>query len=414
MVRLPVQMNRSICSGSVLLLCLALAGASLVSPLSASGNNERLAVIHGPYLQAPTASSMTIVWFTNKKCVAKVEYAPLQAFADPSVRKTARSTLDGLVDAQQTRHVITLQGLMPGEQYGYRILATEITKSQPYRTTFGEMVSMERMRDLPLSFNTLDPTKSSCSVSVVSDIHEKSSRLAAMLDHVPWESTDLLFLNGDMLNHFENEQQIFRGFLDVCVSRFATRIPLVLVRGNHETRGAMARQLRDYFPSPRDRYYYHFQQGPVRFLVLDSGEDKPDDSPEYSGLVEFEPYRTQQTEWLKKTIADPEFQQAPYKIVFTHMPLFGGNNWHGEQRNRELWLPLLNQARIDLALSGHTHQYARIDAREQENRFPIIIGDPQNVIRVDARSDGLNVIVKNADGSLKDELRLPKRGKDLP
>ena len=75
---------------------------------------------------------------------------------------------------------------------------------------------------------------------------------------------------------------------------------------------------------------------------------------------------------------------------------------------------MLNEARIDLAVSGHTHKYGKVEAGQDENRFPILIGDPQNIIRVDATADGLNVVVRNADGSVKDELHLPEQGKPAP
>lgn len=59
-------------------------------------------------------------------------------------------------------------------------------------------------------------------------------------------------------------------------------------RGNHETRGSFARQLKDYFFYPEGNYYTAFTRGPVRFVMMDSGEDKTDDNWEYSGLVSFD------------------------------------------------------------------------------------------------------------------------------
>jgi len=395
-------------------LALAIACLSLGSPSYAQDEpQEPLAITHGPYLQAPSESSMTIVWFTNKNCVAQVEYAPLESFADAAARKTASMETHGLIDANQTRHVVTLRELSPGKTYGYRIQAKEIRDFKPYRVVYGDSVSMEHSGGIPLSFVTFDPRKPRCSFSVVCHVHEDSRRLATLLDHVPWDSTDFVALNGDLVHFFGSEKQIFRGFLDECVRRFAPRIPLVYVRGNHDTRGAMARQLLDYFPTTEGRYYYHFQHGPVRVLVLDSGEDKPDDNAEYSGLVDFDAYRTRQAEWLKTAVAEPEFRQSPYKVLLVHMPLVGSGGY-GADKNRELFLPLLNEAGIDFALSGHTHRYAKIPAGERQNRFPIIIGSPTDVVRVDATADGLSVAVHNADGSLKEQINLPRAARPAP
>jgi hypothetical protein len=33
-----------------------------------------VAITHGPYLQLPANTSMTIVWHTNRPCVSRVEY----------------------------------------------------------------------------------------------------------------------------------------------------------------------------------------------------------------------------------------------------------------------------------------------------------------------------------------------------
>ena len=66
------------------------------------------------------------------------------------------------------------------------------------------------------------------------------------------------------------------------------------VRGNHETRGRFARSLHDYIATPNGKFYYSFDAGPVHFVVLDTGEDKEDSHPAYSGLTDFTGYREEQ------------------------------------------------------------------------------------------------------------------------
>ena len=53
--------------------------------------------------------------------------------------------------------------------------------------------------------------------------------------------------------------------------------------------GQFSRHIPAYYAYPDDKYYYAFTRGPVRFVVLDSGEDKTDDSVEYGGLVGLRP-----------------------------------------------------------------------------------------------------------------------------
>ena len=71
------------------------------------------------------------------------------------------------------------------------------------------------------------------------------------------------------------------------------------------------------------------RQGPVCFVVLDCGEDKPDSDVEYSGIVAFDQYRDKQKAWLEEALKNKEFINAPYKVAIVHMPPFGG--WHGEE-----------------------------------------------------------------------------------
>src|SRR5690606_8045725 len=105
----------------------------------------------------------------------------------------------------------------------------------------------------------------------------------------------------DILSYINNETQITTMFRQAATS-FATSIPLFWTRGNHETRGSFARQFPDYLALPGGEFYYTFEQGPVFFIVLDTGEDKLDSSPEYSGLVDFFPYRREEGKWLKRLV----------------------------------------------------------------------------------------------------------------
>src|SRR5690625_5315672 len=67
----------------------------------------------------------------------------------------------------------------------------------------------------------------------------------------------------------------------------------------------------DYFPTPSGKPYFTFRQGPVFFLFLDGGEDKPDSDIEYGGLSYFDEYREEQAEWLQQVVESEEFKSAP-------------------------------------------------------------------------------------------------------
>ena len=223
----------------------------------------------------------------------------------------------------------------------------------------------------------------------------------------------MIFLNGDIFNDPMSEAQIVDKVLKPATELFASEIPFLLARGNHETRGAYARLLKSYIATPNNKYYYSFKHGPIYFIVLDSGEDKEDNHWAYSGLNDFDSYRDEQTEWLKKEIQKEDFKKAPFRIVLSHIPLFGSGDKHGTLDCRKKWASLLNEGKINLHISGHTHQPAVLEPVVDEHSYPIFIGGgPQNenftVIRVDATVDKLSITMFGNDGEVigKSEISL--------
>lgn len=374
-------------------LILIYAGSLLILASEKSGDVEPLRIIHGPYLQQPTENSIIVMWMTNKNCVSKVEYG-----TEDNLQFTAVNSQHGLIDANTTIHKVRISGLQPGANYTYRVVSKEIVKFEPYKVMFGEIAKSDKYY-----FQTLDRNKKNFSILVVNDIHERASRLNSLLNGVEWEDIDLVFLNGDIISHFEHERQLFDGFLDTAANIFAREIPFIYVRGNHETRGLAARKLIDYFPTESQRFYYSFNHGPAHFIILDSGEDKEDSSVEYSGLVDFDRYRDKQAEWLEGKIKSESFKAAAFRIAIMHMPLYGGNNWHGEQDLRKKFGPLFNKGQIDMLICGHTHRFARISAQEGKNAYPIVIGGTNTKIRIDISENQFKTAVSQIDGTIIDE-----------
>ncbi len=366
-----------------------------------------LAITHGPYLQNITENSATIMWFTNKNCVSRIEYGTgenLRTFPQwGSLVQTAVSSSFGLIEANTKNHKIVIRDLEPGKSYRYRVISKEIVQFQPYEVLFGSTV----VGDI-FTFKTLNPLQESTSFYVVNDIHEDAARLDSQFQTVSWENIDMVFLNGDTLSHFEDEKQIFEGFLDTCVNKFAKDIPFIMTRGNHETRGVMARHLPDYVPPRDERYYYSFNNGPAHFIILDTGEDKADNYPVYAGLVDFDRYRDLQAEWLNINAKSEDFLNASFQIVICHIPLFTGRTErirHGEQYIKKLWGPIFNDSEIDLLICGHTHRFAILQADEDHN-YPIVIGGRDTLIKVRVSKSELTVDVLESDGQIRESFSI--------
>jgi predicted phosphodiesterase len=379
----------SVFTSLVLLVCVSGYAADSAPPSSSA---VPVAISHGPYLQLPADTSMTIVWATNGRCVSKVEYRE----APDGPTKTAIPSHHGLVDANATVHRVTLNGLKPGTTYCYRAISTEIVDFKPYKVVFGNTVRSEESQ-----FTTLDNNKSRFSFVVVNDRHEKVPELKAAMGAIKWDSIDLVFLNGDMVTDPSTEPQIQRSVVDPCVEFFATKIPFVYGRGNHETRGALARSFMNYFPTPNQHYYYSLQHGGVYFLMLDAGEDKADTSSEYSGLADFESYLKEETEWLRQEIQSKAFRKARFRVVLIHIP---PGEMYDPKFIREKWVldnwgPLFNKNKVNLVLSGHTHVFADQPPRPGNNDYHLIVGGTDTVIRADVQEDRLNLTVTDNEGT---------------
>lgn len=333
-----------------------------------------MAINHGPFLQAPSETGVTISWATTRKAVSWVEYRAESS----GIWLTNFPARHGLVDADATFHNTALKDLSPGTSYIYRVASREITSFKSYSVKFGSTVPSPEYR-----FTTLDKRKTGFSFVVANDRHENEAALRSSWRSVDWKGVDLTFLNGDMVHAIQSEPQLFRVIIDPCVEHFAKTAPLVYVRGNHDTRGSFARSLLNYFPTDSNRYYYTIRQGPVMFLVLDCGEDKQDTSEEYFGLVAFRPYMQEQVKWLEKEIESPAFRDARFRVCLLHIPPSSVRNEKFVQ-SRWLWeniVPLLNKGQVDLLLCGHTHRDAIQPAGTDGLNFPLIIGGAETVVQ---------------------------------
>jgi hypothetical protein len=369
---------------------------------SARAEEDAFAITHGPCLQAPGANEMTVTWHTNRVGVSHVSYG-----LGDTPDQTGVASCAGLISNDSTCHAVRLTGLRPGATYRYRTVTREFKGYiTPYLVNYGSTVGSEAF-----TFTTLDPGKAAFSFVVWNDIHDDSRRLEAMFNDVSWDGVDFTVLNGDIINDFVRPDQPFRGFYDACVNRFAKTVPMVFVRGNHETRGPMARRLADYFPGRNGRFYWSFDHGPAHFVVLDSGEDKPDDDKEYAGLVDFTPYRQEQAEWLRADLASDAARRAKFRIVLSHQPsAFGTLDHFGVREIRRLWDPIINEANVQLWLSGHIHDFLeRAPHQGGDNVYHAVINPKDGVTRVDVTPDALQVTVIQKGGTILASIRIPAR-----
>ena len=304
-------------------------------------------ITFGPYLQNVTEEGATVIWGTSGDALSWVEVAPdgndhFYAEERPQFFQTklGRRTVGKL-------HTVRIRDLQPGTFYRYRVCSKEVLEMNPAKVVYGTTICTDVFRHLPFRFKTRSADQDSLALVIVNDIHENSEMLGNLLADVKKGGYDFVFFNGDMVNNMSSEQQLINGFLGKSTELFASEIPFYFARGNHETRGNFSDHYLDYFPTSTNEPYYAFRQGPVFFIVLDGGEDKPDSDIEYYGLADFDRYRADQVAWLKEVVATEAFRSAPFKVVITHVPPIN-TTWHGPLEVKKHFLPVLNEAGVDL------------------------------------------------------------------
>ena len=229
------------------------------------------------------------------------------------------------------------------------------------------------------------------------------------MNFAKFKEREMVFFNGDMVSQFTDEKTIFDGFMDESIQLFAKEKPLYYVRGNHETRGPFATYFQDYF-NPRENHIYGtLQDGPIFFILLDTGEDKPDSDLEYSGITDYDNYRTEQMEWLKQVVASDAFKQAKFKVVIAHIPpvpIEGA--WHGAREVMEKFIPILNKADIDIMFCGHLHQHVYAEP-SNKIQFPILVNSNNSCVLAETRGNQLNVKVIGLDGKTTFDKNYPAK-----
>ncbi len=361
-------------------------------PVAVRPDTSAPVIAHGPYLQLPSSTAMTVVWHTDRVAVSRIEYGRGDRFD-----RVAVNSRHGLIDNDRTSHIIRVTGLEPGTTYRYRVVSkTFLGYERQHIVAWGDSIVSG-----PFEFTTLDPAKDRFSFVMVSDIHNRAGELAGMIGSQAWQGVDLAVFNGDMIDDFMRPDQVFTGFLDAAIEGFATRMPFVFARGNHETRGRYARNLPDFLPPLDGRNYFSFDHGGVHFIVLDSGEDKVDGHEYYNGLVDFDRYLEEESGWLAGDLRSEEARNARFRIIISHIPPRGSDAYWAERVRERFETPALG-AGIDLWLSGHTHRLGRIDPIPGENDYTLLIGPTHAVTRVEVSPDGLQVTVTDTDGVVLD------------
>lgn len=268
---------------------------------------------------------------------------------------------------------VRLEGLEPGTTYRYRTI-TEAT---------GEEGSGPQVASEWRTFRTLDPTAKSSRFTVWNDTHNFADTLKALDAATP--PSDFLVWNGDAgSSWWKDKERLTTQLLTPGGTDFTAKRSLAFCWGNHDVRGAYAFLAPDYIAMPEGKPYYAFRSGPVAAVVLNTGEDKADDHPSFESRVAFDALRREQVDWFRRDVLGrPELRDAPYRVVFCHIPL----RWIDEEadigwdifseRGRKYWHGMLVEWGTQVVVSGHTHHAAKIEPNDDFPYAQLTGGGPQ-------------------------------------
>lgn len=367
-------------------------------PVNAQESEKNFSINHGPYLQEVTARGATFVFNTSRPSFSYIELRK----EGENAGRTYYQTAYGLRQANVDFFAVRANDLQPDTRYEYRIHAKEMKEFRPYKVVFGDSITSPWH-----TFSTVNPRQEGGSIFITSDMHSKPDLLRKLLEACNYKTCTAFFYAGDMMNYMEQGgEHPFTSFIDTSVEMFASSVPFELVRGNHETRGDLARTFPLFFPKSSGKLYGCYRLGDVMVVMLDSGEDKAGSHPVYAGLTDFESYRTEQAEWLKRLCASKEYREARYHIIISHFPLVMGQTWKEEKTWRgwqdaiDKFLPVLNQADVDLLISGHTHRFFFHPAGSDGNDFPVLEQGGTCATRLDLKDSKIYLKIVSQDNKI--------------
>ena len=361
-------------------------------------------IVGGPVLQNVTENSFSIVWTTDKNAVAWVEIAPdddmhFYAFERPKYFQTVLGR-----KCIGKNHCVTVPRLEKGTTYRYRIYTQEVT-GKGSRMRYGRVAASRIFRGRPFYATTLNPDKESVNCLIMNDSHG-SAELETVLKNKfggkklkEVRNTDMVIYNGGM-SSTENTYvyRIWKNFLDTSVKYFAKDVPLVVGRGASESLGNLGYMYNTSFPSDTNNPYRIIRQGPVCFILLDSGYDLKDNVEN----TDFTSYREQQAIWLKNALQSPTVKEAKYRVALMHIPPVSKAAPVGKALNK-LFVPILNEAGIDIMLCGYTEKH-RLSKTSKSIKFPILENAPLNVITLNADSQEMTLTIEDILGNQVDKL----------
>jgi exopolysaccharide biosynthesis protein/methionine-rich copper-binding protein CopC len=301
------------------------------------------------------ARSVNVTWYTSTAIAGSQVRFGTGTGALDQLREGTSAILPFFYGAEAgvvRVHHATLDNLTPGTRYRYQVGdgAANVSTERSFTTDDGDdNVNIHLFGDT----QTLPDTNIFNGNGLVTELYRK------MQAQLP--KGDLILHAGDFTDDL-TDYRLVRLFLEALEGEDMMDSRLfVTAEGNHEVLNEGADKFATMFPypqrssgvpSPLDRAVYSFDYGNAHIAVISS--ELADESD-----------WTKMMTWL---LNDMTASTKTWKLVMLHRPPYNGNPDSGNGRVMKYLPQLVDEAGIDLVISGHDHMYSR--------SLPMLAGQP--------------------------------------
>ena len=311
-----------------------------------------------------------------------LKYTPTVCVVGDNYQIIYRTTLDGIsfIEIGGKKYYETNAGFIPAFRRIHKITVpqTALNKAGKYSLHFEECIDKKpyfpvKGPEEVYEFNFKPMIKKDAiKAFFVADIHGRYELAKGACLHFG-DELDLFIAAGDIIDSSEKLEHI-DAYLEFLADVAHGEIPVISIRGNHDTRGYCAEDFVDYIGTDGAvNTYYKFSCGPIGGIALDVGEDKWDNHPEYGGFNIFEHFRTIETEFVQN--ATPISDEYRYKIAICHVPIPTYNPpldapFRIEEEKLGIWTRELERIGVSCMLAGHTHKAGYFAPNGENDRYP--------------------------------------------
>ena len=283
--------------------------------------------------------------------------------------------VNGILRSNCTTHKMTVPMSLLDAAGEYKICYRIVNERRPYNSNVSEVFEYRSPFQAVKSENPR--------FFHIADAHNKVDEPVAAAK--AFGKIDFLILNGDIPND-AGDVKNFSTIHRIASEITNGEIPVVFSRGNHDMRGKYGENLSEYTPTDNGNSFFTFRLGCVWGIVLDCGEDKPDNHSEYGHTVCCEEFRKRQTAFIQSVIANAENEYnadgVKYRMVVVHDPFteYMPNQVSAtDLATYTEWARLLREyIKPNVMLCGHVHQAYITEVGDTLDKLgqpcPVVVG----------------------------------------